>query len=179
MISSTNQITTSPLFKIKDQIIELIDKYDRQTVIDVLNVVFSKKEVDLFFDVFDLTNNGKPFKTRRDLYNEFKDIVVEQYKVCIVTGAKSDRCQVCHISKSPRYYMTLDNSFLMRADLFMLFSQHKISIDPTSKELVIHPALLTPDNPDLIKINKHKITMLPPNTYKLLADHFEIFRQKL
>jgi len=153
--------------------IELLDKY-------------LPEELDLlFYHVFDITFTKEELelKNRRIHQLEFRNNIIDRYRVCIITKFPNLMCEACHIipfcdsTETQKY--DVNNGLLLEAGIHKLFDLYLISINPYKKTVELSKQLLNDiEYNQLHKYHNMKIS-LHNNTLEYLKTHYKLFSRSI
>lgn len=107
----------------------------------------------------------------------FKQKIFDRYAKCVISGAHVKRCEVCYITPHTEGAKEdVNNGLLIDAGLCKLFTNHLLSINPTTLCAVVNSDIIKEDS-DIAKYNGIK-TNINSKSLKYLQKHNDKFMEK-
>lgn len=107
----------------------------------------------------------------------FKQKIFDRYPKCVISGADTILCDVCYIShKIEGDSEDINNGILLDAGLSKLFTNHLISIDPTTLCAIVNYDIQK-KYANIAKYNGAK-TIINQKSIKYIQKHYDIFLKK-
>ncbi|VBB17659.1 HNH endonuclease [Yasminevirus sp. GU-2018] len=141
--------------------------------------LFKKELVDVkMYQLFGYTRkNYQSESDDRPEQQKFREIVVNRYKTCAVTGDNEIMCEACHIEPHAKSRNNdPDNGVLLTATLHKLFDNYLFTIDAETSMCMFLTKLQ--DDPAfyrMLRYNKKRLHCIPTNTKKYLEEHNKQF----
>lgn len=114
-------------------------------------------------------------KNQRLNQNNFRDILIDKYKTCIITNTIADECEACHLIPLYKYKnYDIDNGILLSSNLHKTFDKYYWSINPNTLKIEIKNNINCGTIKNYIN-NKIKLDM-NIFLYNNLLNHYNIFK---
>ena len=136
--------------------------------------------IDLNFLLLTIYNDYNLIEEKNQRLDQenFRDILINKYKTCIITNTIADECEACHIIslKEDKNY-DIDNGILLASNLHKTFDKYYWSINPDTLQIEIRNDI----NCGTIKNYINNKVNLDMNVflYNNLQHHYNIFKNNI